>query len=145
MTVVKHCTILNKLRLPRQCLAVEKGRKINVPITDEMLYFCEEVDITVLEDELHVVCWCPAYLAIRLYYVCFEYANYNTLVNSIWSMDTAAVQSIVAYTYQTLKLSSALVEDQNMLGQYHIPCIKQDTFKLCRFNVGPASQKLYHK
>ena len=63
-----------------------------------------------LEDEFHFVCCCPAYSAIRKHYLFFEYANYNTFVNIMSSVDIKIVQSIAAYTHQSLKLRSALVE-----------------------------------
>ena len=66
-----------------------------------------------LEDEFHL-CYCPAYSAIRKHYLFFEYANYNIFVTIMSSGDITTVQSIAAYTYQALKLRSALVEKQNM-------------------------------
>ena len=63
-----------------------------------------------LEDEFHFVCCCPAYSAIRKHYLFFEYANYNTFVNIMSSVDIKIVQIIAAYTHQSLKLRSALVE-----------------------------------
>ena len=41
-----------------------------------------------LEDEFHFVgCSCPAYSAIRKHYLFFEYANYNTFVNIMSSVN----------------------------------------------------------
>ena len=69
-----------------------------------------------LENEFHFVCCCPEYSAIRKHYLFFKYANNNTFVNVMSSVDNKIVQSIAAYTYQSLKLCSALVEleEQNV-------------------------------
>ena len=63
-----------------------------------------------LKELFHFLCCCPAYSAIRKHYLFFAYVNYNTLGNTMSSVDIKIVQSIAAYTYQTLKLRSALVE-----------------------------------
>ena len=93
LTVVKHRIALSKLRLSSYCLAIEKGRRKNVPIAERICSFCEGRDITVLEDEFHFVCCCPAYSAIRKQYLFFEYANYNTFGNIMSSVDIKIVQS----------------------------------------------------
>ena len=67
-----------------------------------------------MEDEFHFVCYCPAYRAIRTHALFFEYANYNTFVNIMSTVDIKTLQSIAAYIYQALKLRSPLVDEQNM-------------------------------
>ena len=105
---------LSKLRLWSRCLAIEKGRRKNVPIADFYFLFCEERDITVLENEFYFVCWCPAYSAIRKQNLFCAKANYNTFGNVV------SAQRIAAYIYQALRLRSALVEGQNHENMFTI-------------------------
>ena len=51
-----------------------------------------------------------AALICKLQYIC----NYNTFVYIMFSVNNKIEQSIAAYTYQSLKLCSALAEKQNM-------------------------------
>ena len=68
-----------------------------------------------LEAEFHLVCCCPAYSAIRTHYLFFEYVKYNIFTNIMSTVDIKIVPSIIAaYTYQSLKLRSALVEERTM-------------------------------
>ena len=66
LTVVKHRIALSKLRLSSHCLAIEKGRRKNVPISKRICSFCEGRDITVLEDEFHFMCCCPVQHTVQL-------------------------------------------------------------------------------
>ena len=95
LTVVKHSIALSKLRLSSHHLAIEKGRWKN-ELPKEFVYFVKG-DILPDYGAGRRISFCvllsSIFFSIRKHYLFFEYANYNTFVNIMSSVDIKIVQT----------------------------------------------------
>ena len=65
----KFRRVITKFRVSCHNLEIEKGRHEGILLEKRVCKFCEEIGITVIEDEFHFLLCCPIYNDIRMQYL----------------------------------------------------------------------------
>ena len=78
---------LARFRISNHCLQIEIGRHENMNLEDRLCKLCATINISVIEDEYHVLFDCCAYNDIRNFYI-KKYANMYNQYNFISLMKT---------------------------------------------------------
>lgn len=115
LNVPKYRSALARFRCSGHTLAIESGRYDNITLENRICTFCEKLDITVLEDEYHVLLFCPTFQSLREQYIdrkFWEAPTFQLFRELMSTCENGMIKSLSCFIYKSENLRRKLLQPE---------------------------------
>lgn len=111
VTVWDYRKAMARFRCSSHRLTIERGRYDGILMENRLCTFCENMGITVIEDEFHFLLCCSQYVDLRSELINVQYTdrpNFHSFIMLMSSQDEDVIKNIAKYIFKANKIREQL-------------------------------------